>query len=174
MNNIAISLGYNCDPAMYGIENNLRKSKKDGYKTCPFDLMITNYDGVVKCILDDFSDFLNFEYLICDNFGNIKNLKYKFLFNHESPSHPYLHTTENWVEGNNHFINNNFKNFIDRYEKRINNFKNYLNDKNNFITFILTSYGNENNFIRTYNEIDEIKNALNIKYPELKYKILLI
>jgi hypothetical protein len=135
--------------------------------------MITDYDGIVQCILDNFTDFLNFDYLKCEN-GLIKNIKYNFIFNHESPSHPYLHTTENWDEGNNHFINNNFNNFINRYEKRINNFRSYLNDNNNYIKFILTSYNGSDNTIKLINDLDKLKNALNKIYPNLKYEIILI
>lgn len=171
--NIGISLGYNCDPAQHGVASGLRLRREDGYKTCPFDLMISNYNGIVRCISDDFSDFLNIDYLKCID-GVISNRKYYFYFNHESPAHPFLHTTENWAEGNNHFINNNFKNLISRYEKRINNFRNYLNDSNNYIKFILTSCNGDDTTIKTMDDLDELKNVLSIRYPNLKYEIILI
>jgi len=60
---IGISLGFNCTPAIYGVENNLRKRKADGYLTCPFDKCVSYFPGVVQCIEEDFKDFLNLEYL---------------------------------------------------------------------------------------------------------------
>ena len=37
-----------CGSAMYGVINNLRTKKEHGYKTCPFDLMISNYNGILE------------------------------------------------------------------------------------------------------------------------------
>jgi hypothetical protein len=54
MQKIAISLGWNCNSAIYGVENSIRKTKKEGYLTCPFDEMVTNYKGIIECIKDDF------------------------------------------------------------------------------------------------------------------------
>ena len=50
----SISLGWNCSSATYGVQHKLRTTKKNGYKTCPFDEMITNYQGIVQCFLDNF------------------------------------------------------------------------------------------------------------------------
>ena len=50
VNKIAISLGNVCASAQYGLKKDLRPSRKDGYKTCPFDLMVTNVDGIIDCI----------------------------------------------------------------------------------------------------------------------------
>ncbi len=47
MKQIFISLGLNCSSAIYGVNNNLRNTKKDGYKTCPFDLMLSSYNGII-------------------------------------------------------------------------------------------------------------------------------
>lgn len=44
MKPIGISLGWNCDAAGYAVKNKLRETKNNGYKTCPFDIMITNYN----------------------------------------------------------------------------------------------------------------------------------
>ena len=52
-----ISIGYNCWAALYGIKKKLRLKKVHGYKTCPFDICITNYEGILKCIEDDFKYF---------------------------------------------------------------------------------------------------------------------
>ena len=49
-----ISLGQNCHSAIVGVSMGLRKTKQNGYKTCPFDEMVTNYKGIIECIKDDF------------------------------------------------------------------------------------------------------------------------
>lgn len=61
---VGISLGWTCYSAQYATENNIRKFKKDGYKTCPFDKMISNYKGLCQCIQDDFKYFCDPNYLI--------------------------------------------------------------------------------------------------------------
>jgi hypothetical protein len=50
MNKVGISLGWNCNSAIYGVNNGIRLEKKDGYKTCPFDEMLSNLPGIIKCI----------------------------------------------------------------------------------------------------------------------------
>lgn len=54
MNYVGISLGKDCLPAGWAIDHGYRKTLNDGYKTCPFDRMVSNYEGVVKCIIEDF------------------------------------------------------------------------------------------------------------------------
>lgn len=91
----------------------------------------------------------------------IYNTKYNFQFNHESPGHANLYITEKWPNGINHFVNNNFEKFIERYNQRIENFRNYLTN-NNEIIFALT----------IYNHVPiELDNILHERYPNLKYKI---
>jgi hypothetical protein len=63
MNEIFISLGLNCYSAVYGVNNKLRKTKENGYKTCPFDLMLSSYKGVVECLKNDFEYFVDPKYL---------------------------------------------------------------------------------------------------------------
>lgn len=58
-----ISLGWNCHSAVVGASIGLRKTKQNGYKTCPFDEMITNYKGIIECIKDDFEFFCDIKYL---------------------------------------------------------------------------------------------------------------
>ena len=166
MENVAISLGNTCYSAQWALEKNLRKSKENGYNTCPFDLMVSNYRGVVECIKTDFLDFTNPKFLLINQSG-IFNVKYNFGFNHESPGHADLYLHENWPEGTNHFINNNYKHFIDRYNRRIQSFINYLNDPNNYIIFLINFVTEENPNDNFY----ELRNALNIKYPNLNYEI---
>lgn len=151
MNSIGISLGWDCGPAGQGVKLGLRPTKEQGYKTCPFDLMITNYLGVIDCIEDDFKYFCDPQYLHVLNIEKdytylafkkgdrvIVNTKYNFIFNHESPGHGNLYIQENWENGQEHFIIDNFKALIERYTRRIQNFRNYIYDPNLYIRFIIT------------------------------------
>jgi hypothetical protein len=169
MKTIGISLGNVCYSAIYAVENGLRKKKADGYNTCPFDLMVSNYKGVVECIKNDFKFFCNPKFLQLQPHSLI-NTKYNFGFNHETPGHADLYLHENWAEGENHFINNNFKHFIERYKKRIQSFKRYLKNPNNFIIFIIQfthePHPEEN--------LQSLRDALASKYPNLKYQINVI
>lgn len=166
MQYIAISLGNDCSSAVWSVENNLRVTKSEGYHTCPFDLMISNYKGVVECIRNNFIDFTNPKFLTLTSHG-IFNTKYGFGFNHESPGHADLYLHENWPEGTNHFINNNYKHFIERYNNRIQSFRNYLNGPNNYIIFVI-KFTNEEN---PNDDFSELRRALNDTCDNLKYHI---
>ena len=109
----SISLGWNCGSANYGVSSGIRSTKKNGYNTSPFDEMITNYEGIIQCINDDFEYLCDTKYLelikisetsgLLNTNGNgdyiIYNNKYKFMFNHESPGHANLYITQNWKNG---------------------------------------------------------------------------
>jgi hypothetical protein len=140
MKKTAISLGWDCGPAIHGVDNNLRERKENGYKTCPFDKMITNYEGIIKCIDDDFLYFCDPNYLkvmtIKDKYNYLNfplnttiivNTKYNFIFNHESSGHGDLWQAEKWPKGQFHFEMDNFNEFIIRYKRRIENLREYLN-----------------------------------------------
>jgi hypothetical protein len=171
-NNIGISLGWNCNSAGWGVNNYIREKKENGYKTCPFDIMVTNYVGICECIKDDFKYLCDENYLeilnVSDNEQTIYNNKYNFGFNHESPGHANLYITENWEYGKNHFLINNYENLKKRYLNRINNFKEYLLDENNTINFILTTWEKKEN------DLKDLKEILKIKYPHLKYNLILL
>jgi len=172
MNIIGISLGWNCHSAMWGVNNNLRNKKADGYNTCPFDMMVTNYKGIVECLNDDFKHFYDENCLelikITENEYSIYNNKYHFGFNHESPGHANLYITEAWPEGINHFINNNYHNFKELYSRRVQNFRSYLLDPNNFINFIITSWN------KKQTDIVDLKLAIQKHYPNLKYNVIIL
>jgi len=173
MNRIGISLGNTCEPAEWGVNNGFRKRKEEGYQTCPFDLMVSNYKGIIECIYNDFADFYNPEYLSLveiDSERMIINLKYNFGFNHESPDHANIYLTENWPEGAMHFVNNNYSHFIERYKKRIKSFYNYLMDTQNFITFIIKFHYDVN----PNDDCAELHKALNVKFPHLRYEIIVL
>jgi hypothetical protein len=174
MNKVGISLGWNCNGAIHGVKTGIRLSKKNGYLTCPFDEMVSNLSGIIKCIEDDFKFFCDINYLklkevqsVYDNKlteNIIQNTYYKFLYNHESPGHANLYLTQQWDGGINHYIDNNYYNFIKRYKKRIENFNNYLNNEENYIIFILHGYD------KNSENIKKLDNLIKIKYPNLKYE----
>ena len=168
----SISLGWNCESASKGVSLGIRKTRENGYKTCPFDECITNYEGILLCIKEDFKYFcdLNYLKLIPAKFSTggiikdellIYNIRYNFIFNHESPEHGNLYIKQNWQGGKNHYIDNNFFLFIERYTRRINNFREYIN--NYKITFIIGKVDND------FSKLNEI---IKIKYPNLKFNIL--
>jgi hypothetical protein len=168
-----ISLGWDCFSAIVGVIDNIRCKKEDGYKTCPFDLMISNYPGVVECIKDDFKDFCNPDFLLVtkeiDLFRNTSNealeviyhTKYNFVFNHESPSE-YVIRNKNWSGGSHHYVKDNFQEFIKRYEKRINNFREYIHSQNH-ITFIVSRYNT------TQQDLSNLSEVITLKYPKLSF-----
>lgn len=176
-----ISLGWNCHSASVGVSLGLRKTKQDGYKTCPFDEMITNYRGIIECIKDDFEFLCDPKYLKLiqvpsdskwlntngDGDVMIHNVKYNFIFNHESPGHANLFVSQNWSKGINHYIMNDYEEFINRYKRRIQNIKDLLNS-NNDITFILTRPDTE------IWDIGELCEVITSKYPSLNYKFVFL
>lgn len=172
---IFISLGWDCGPATISVNKKLRKTKSEGYMTCPFDLMNTNYQGIVECFKDDFQYLLDPSYIElkvvqkdCDFLAFKKgdklivNTKYNFIFNHESPNHGQLHLHENWANGPNHFCINNFEEFFVRYRNRVQNLKNYLNSGSR-IVFINSKV---NNNLETCGEIISV---IKEKYPKLNF-----
>ena len=173
---VGISIGWRCDAAVLGVEFGLRDTKQKGYLTCPFDICVSNYIGVCKCIGDDFKYFCDPQYLVLKKEPRLNhilcsrqtedqyfiyNTYYNFAFNHESPGHGNLYLTENWAGGINHFVNNNFEKFIERYNNRINNFRSYLNSGLH-VNFLLLRYNS-----LPY----EFENIIIKKYPNLKFNI---
>ena len=171
-----ISLGWNCGPAITAVELGLRKKKEDGYKTCPFDLCVTNYIGVCKCLEDDFKYFCDINYLVLrleppmkELLGEnqtegqfwIYNTYYNFAFNHESPGHGNLYISEGWENGMHHFTENKFEKFIERYTRRIENFRNYIKSGSK-INFVLLRYNSIPHKLST---------IIQHKYPELDFTI---
>lgn len=157
----AISLGWNCYSASLGVSLGHRKTKASGYKTCPFDEMNTNYAGLVLCLQENFKHFCDPKYLTLKTFPSdckyypnetlILNTRYGFIFNHESPGHANLYQTQAWSGGINHYVDNNYEKFIERYERRVRNFYDYIRN-GEVITFLIT-YPNDN--------IPELRQVLN-------------
>jgi len=177
---IGISLGWNCSSAMWAVENDIRKTKDNGYLTCPFDLMGNNFNGLIECLKNDFKDFTNPNYLSIIDTSEIVfkepifqsgemlviNTKYNFIFNHESPTHGNLYLHEGWSGGTFHFCNNNFNEFIKRYNTRINNFRYYIEKaltNNLTINFIITT---------VIENIPILNETIRSIYPNLQYNII--
>jgi hypothetical protein len=153
-----ISIGYNCNPRIH-IRNSLQISKSNGYKTCPFDLCVTPFESLYKCLETDFLYFFDDLRLIsgsnacgdrplCGKGGNNITNYYGITFNHEGSTHSHM-----FNEGKNDdefYIRNDFQKFKERYTERIKNFKEYLKTSKN-ITFIYHSYTSEQ--IRSLNEL---------------------
>ncbi len=148
-----ISLGYNCNPRIK-ITNEYGFSKKNGYKTGPFDLCITPFFVLCKILENNFTTFFDGLKIIEWNNGEgdrsnagkgysaITN-KDGIIFNHEGAGHSHLFSI-----GKNddfYYSRNDFKEFKIRYSKRIQNFQSKLINANN-ITFVYTGdYFEENN-----------------------------
>ena len=143
MKDIIISLGGNCNPRIF-LKKRLYISKKNGYRSCPFDLCITSFDALCKTLKNNFNSFFDDLKIIpaINAEGNRKNAgqgmtcitnKNGIIFNHEGSSHSHL-----FKEGKNDdyfYTRNDFKEFRKRYSNRISNFKNYCK-KSDKIIFI--------------------------------------
>ena len=175
INRVGISLGWNCGSATFAVDVGIRARKANGYKTCPFDIMVSNYDGIVECIRDDFKYLCDDKYLVLQPYAEwantstlaIYNTRYNFEFTHESPGIADLYITEKWSGGINHFVDNNFAKLKERYERRVQNFRDYMNDPNTYIVFVLTTWN------KTSDDVVDLKNVLKERYPALHYEILL-
>lgn len=172
---VAISLGWNCWSAMWGVHNGYREMRSNGYKTCPFDMMVTNYDGMVRCIGNKLADLTDPEQLSIvkiplysiHNPGQnlIFQNKYKFWFNHESPGHADLYIKEGWAGGINHYVDNNYALLRERYDYRVSNFLSYVNSGER-ITFIIT--------LPPDHKTTELNDVLSQTFPDLSFEILQI
>lgn len=150
-----ISLGWNCDPAMMAVNLGLRPNKQNGYKTGPFDLMMSSYEGLLTCLTEDFARFTN----VCLE-GQIINKEYGFVFNHESPHQmESIGRQEGW-NGPNHFIDNDYSEFKLRYNRRIDNFRSMITSP---VIFMHQRHG----IVSV--ELDEV---LSSAYPGLSYRVI--
>jgi len=63
MKSVGISLGWNCEGASRSVDMGIRGIRANGYTTCPFDEMLTNYEGLILCLKEDFKYFCDPTYL---------------------------------------------------------------------------------------------------------------
>ena len=132
---IYISIGCQCNPRIF-IKRTYNLTKKNGYKSCPFDLCVTPFESLYNCIETDFKFFFDNLHTTPDGSGgrNISNY-YEMEFNHEGTG-----LSHEFNEGKNDdefYIRDDFKKFKERYSLRIQNFLNYI-EENNEIIFIHT------------------------------------
>lgn len=171
MHKIGISLGWNCSAAIYGVKHKLRQTRAEGYKTCPFDICVTPYEGLVECLAADFEDFTNSDCLELVNCGTpehpdmiIHHTRYNILFNHESPTHGDLYRKEKWPGGNMHFIRDDYAEFKKRYNARITHFRNYITTSEK-ITFLIS---------RETNDTSKLTDTIDEHFPHLLYDIVMV
>lgn len=155
--NHIISLGSDCLPRLTLTKYLIKKSKKEGELSCPFDLSVTNVNDLIKLLENNFKDFMNSEYFYMKKFDNIEVISHKIYtnthFNHESP----FMTNENFIE-------NDYQKLKERYNERIKNFYKYINDDN--ILFVYNVRDNIN--------INDLLNCLSNTFPNLSYKLCVI
>ena len=170
-----ISLGCNCGPRMY-IKHSLGLNKVNGYNSCPFDLCITPFESLYKCIETDFQYFFDDLRLIpgvCadgrskDDLQNKHNITnhYNIIFNHEGSTHSHLFN--NNKNDDLFYIRNDFEKFKERYSSRINNFRNYIREYDNITFIIKCDCGNNT----TYN-LTALTNLLKEKYNNKNFNII--
>jgi hypothetical protein len=155
-----ISVGWNCDPAIISVNLGLRPDRSDGYKTGPFDLMMSTHDGVVDCIANRFEGFIE-ETEVSER--GLINRKYGLIFNHESP-YQYgsaLSQKESWSSPEFYTENDMFR-FREKYTRRIQSFNDKLSSGE---PVILIHQG----FGKLSVRLDE---ALQSTYPDLRYEII--
>jgi hypothetical protein len=173
---VYISLGVNCSPRIH--IKRMGYSRATGYKTCPFDLCITPFSGLKKCLETDFVHF--FEDLrvipgsnasgnrtLCGDGGLNINNSYGMIFNHEGSTHSHL-----FSKGRNddeYYIRNDFTEFRNRYQTRINNFKEYIRCSDDVI-FVFSKYPG----IESTGNIDDICNIFRTRHPLKTFTYLLI
>jgi hypothetical protein len=161
-----------CGPRIH-IKHRLHLSNHSGYKSCPFDLCITSYDALYKCIKDDFKNFFDLSISPGMNadgdrskcgigLRNITN-SYGIVFNHEGATHSHL-----FNEGRNDddfYIRNDFEKFKQRYTQRIQNFHNYMHEYDKIVLV-------HHNFNNARYNIGVICEILKERYPGKIFTIL--
>jgi hypothetical protein len=144
-----IPIGIDCGMADFFRNNNLRNS------SLPFDWNVA-YNGISKCIDDNFKDFIPNE--------NERINKYDIYFHHDF-------TLETRLDD------------IVKYNRRIERFINILKNTEEKIVFCRKGHAfhnhNEHNgkyeFIKSdIDDAEELDRVLSEKYPNLKYKIIVI
>lgn len=136
-----VSVGQNCLPRLYLTRNFLKKTKKMGELSMPFDLATHSLLSVIDFIKTDFKNFFDWlTYMDTIEMSCWINEKYQNRYNHDSDC-----------------SKNERSKFITRFEKRINNFRNVIkSDK--FVFFVLASYSNKAEEVnRLYSIIKEIR-----------------
>lgn len=136
-----VSLGQNCLPRLYCTRNGLKKTKKMGELSMPFDLAQHSLLSVIHFIKTDFKDFFDWlTYMETIEISCWANQKYQNQYNHDSDCSKHERSK-----------------FINRFEKRIENFRNVMkSDK--FIFFVFASYSNNSEDVNNlYSALKEVR-----------------
>lgn len=122
-----VSLGFNCSVAL--------AMEKMGLRCCrgPFDWYISDFEGVLSMLENDFSDFLYAPNLQMKSKGQFEDIKYHFLYPHEI------------LAGQK--VEDNLEKIRKKYEKDITNFNRMVKAKTCFIRAV--SDLRELNFVNT-------------------------
>lgn len=120
-----VSLGSDCLPRTLFTKWGLRRSRKFGERTLPFDLVSVGSRGTLRIIADDFRAMLDTSALtIAEGFDAPFNSELHLCFNHEVG--PF------WRE-------DNHRRLVERYQKRIDRFRSTL--RNGKPTIAVLNYG---------------------------------
>lgn len=121
-----ISLGYFCNVA--------GELEKYGFRnfSYPFDWMISDFKGIIHCIENEFSDFLNPEFLLqnVNDRSHYMNTKYNFYFFHDFDKYKPLLKQLPEID--------------EKYKRRSDRFLNSIKSKTLFIRYISDEEKNEN------------------------------
>lgn len=147
---LIVPIGVDCKVADFCVRYNLRKM------SLPFDWCVS-YNGVSKCIEDDFKQFINPL--------NNKINSYDIYFHHD-------------------FDNiNQLQNDSDKYIRRCNRLVDILHKNEEEIMFLRNGHcchhhdeqnGKYNNILSDIEDAENLDNVISVKYPKLKYKIVII
>lgn len=145
-----ISLGENCFSSWIATKLRWKKSKDEGYLTCPFDVTYTPYEDICKMIKNEFEESEICEYII-DPDGVYRHKKTNMRFVHDKGLTKRK-------------LNEKMKQRIENFEKGI---QKCIESKTKC------------NFIHTIDSMNEhkckeLQNAIEERYDGLKYKILTI
>ena len=147
---LIVPIGVDCKVADFCVKYNLRKM------SLPFDWCVS-YNGVSRCLADDFRQFIN-------PLNNRINV-YDIYFHHD-------------------FDNANLiQNDIDKYIRRCNRLLDILQKGEEEIIFLRNGHcchhhseqdGKYNKIVSDIEDAENLYNVISEKYPKLKYKIVII
>jgi len=147
---LIVPIGVDCKVADFCVKYNLRKM------SLPFDWCVS-YNGVSKCLADNFRQFIN-------PLNNRINV-YDIYFHHD-------------------FDNANLiQNDIDKYIRRCNRLLDILEKGEEEIIFLRNGHcchhhseqdGKYNKIVSDIEDAENLDNVISEKYPKLKYKIIII
>lgn len=121
-----VSLGQNCLPRLYCTRNFLKKTKKMGELSIPFDLAGHRLKAIIHFLENDFEDYFNdLQYMETMEISCWFNSKFDCQYNHDRDCGK-----------------NDYDKFVTRFKSRIENFRKIINS-DKFIFFILASFENK-------------------------------